>query len=1136
MNVSALLWFAGYAACAGHILGMKSQDSKSILSRNRQLDIRKRIAALSNGFREFQLFETEQSVAQRFEEQARRYGGRLAVKSQNVSYTYDELNRAANRVMHAMPALGSKAPVALLLKHDAALIASILGTLKAGRVYCALDPFFPEERNRQILEELQPGAILCDHANLEYARRMKAQDHALVCVDEVLCRDDLPRPGNALSVKSNPGDFASIVFTSGSTGRPKGVVQTHRNLLNVVRRYTNSLYIGPEDRLSLLASCSVTASVGNLFAALLNGASIFPFDVKEHGFTRLRDWLREEAVTVYHSVPTLFRHLLRDLPPETVFPAVRLVRFGGDLAYASDFELFRKFFAPGCVLVNGYGCSEISSVWHYYLDSETEVSGNVLPIGYPIAGITGYLRDEQGRRLALAPGEGALAGPDTVGEIVIESDYLSPGYWGRHGLSGVAAESSGKRVYETGDLGYLSPEGALVHAGRKDSQVKIRGFRIELAEIEAVLREYPGVREAAAVIQERSSDEKQLAAFVVLENGLPEMIDNLRQHLQARLPGYMVPATLARVDELPFTRNGKLDRGRLASMAALYSAAPSEIEAPQNNLERGLAEIWGQALNLKEVGVTQNFFAIGGNSISAVKIVMLLRERLRLHVPLRLLFDKNNIRELAAALESCAAIEGSGGGPVAQFALLQGPVAFLPYISDSGAVPASMAQRGLWYLNEMAPQSSAFNMHRWTSVEGELNRDLWKQSFQAVLARHDSLRTSFAMQGNTLVQRISPEPCVPMDFVDLEPMPAEERMAEAERRAFEQAHAPFDLSRAPLVRALLLRLSEDKHIFSVTMHHAISDAWSLDVFLRDLYAFYREKKNGIKTDLPETPVQYGQFSEWQRNWLNSAEFEQQLGYWKRQLRGHPFELSLFTDYPRPAIQAFKGARLNISIPDEVSDGIKAIAKRENVTVFMALMAAFYVLLMKYTGEEDLLAGSPVAGRKFPGTEDTIGLFVNLLPFRIDLSGDPTFTGLLTRTRDVVVNAFENQDVPFERLIESLQPARDPSRMPLVQIVFIVNGPSVEKTLIPGLLTRRLELKKDTAKYDMVWMMNEQGENFEVKVEYNTDLFEAETVKNMAQSFATLLRGITAQPDEHISALPMLSESEQYGIIAEYNQN
>jgi len=598
----------------------------------------------TNALIRFEKEETEQSIPQRFEQQVSRYPDRLAVRTRNHQLSYAALNKVANRVARALLTQRGEGAesIALLLEHNAAMIAAILGVLKAGKVYVPLDPSFPYARNKFILEDSQANLLVTNNENRSLAESLGESRLSLVSIDEI----DATLSDENVNLSIAADNLANIIYTSGSTGQPKGVVQNHRNLLNVAMRYTNGLRISAEDRLTLLQSYSVAGSVSNMLGALLNGASLFPYNVKEEGLIELADLLIEEGITVYHSVPTVFRQFANTLTGREEFPELRLIRLGGEPVSAEDVQLYKRYFPSDSIFINSYGSSEVASVLRYCVDKDTEISDAVVPVGYPLGDVEILLLDD----------EGAAVGFDQVGEISIKSRYTSPGYWRRPDLTRAAVitdpQDEGVQIYRTGDLGYLQPDGCLVVTGRNDFRVKIRGFRIEVAEIELALRGLAKVKEAAVVAHEDQHGEKQLVAYVVPEPEQASAISELRGYLKDKLPDYMVPSAFVVLETLPLTPNGKLDRLALPAPSLTRPELDTNFVAPRTPVEERLVEIWEEVLGLERVGVHDDFFELGGHSLLATRVVSRVRGGLRAELPLRYLFETPTVAGLARRIEA----------------------------------------------------------------------------------------------------------------------------------------------------------------------------------------------------------------------------------------------------------------------------------------------------------------------------------------------------------------------------------------------------------------------------------------------------------------------------------------------------
>ena len=593
-------------------------------------------------FSEFTKEEIEQSIPERFEKIVAKYRDRVAVKTSSQTLTYGELNRLANRIADAIltESRDNQRPVALLLDNDAPMIAAILGVLKAGKIYVPLDPLLPDTRAGYIMDDSKAGLIVTNGRNRLLANKLARNTFPLFDLDSL----DASLPSGSPSRSVSPDAPAWIIYTSGSTGRPKGVVQNHRNVLHFVMNYTNGLHVCAEDRLTVLSSFSVNAANHDIFTALLNGASLYPLNIKECGVGRLVDWLILHEITIYHSVPSVFRHFLDSLIHDVKFPRVRVIRFGGESTSKRDVELYKRHFSRHCILVNRLGSTETGTLRWYFMDQSSCIEGNIVPVGYPVEDNEILVLDESGKEVGI----------DTIGEIAVKSRYVSPGYWRRPDLTKArflrGSESEAERTYRTGDVGRLLPDGCLIHLGRKDFQVKIRGHRIEIAEIEMALLDHPAIKQAIVVPREDYADDQRLAAYLAAATRPAPPIGELRGFLKKTLPDYMVPSTWMFLEAFPLAPNGKVDRQGLPPPSSTRPELDTAFVAPRTPIEARLAEIWSEVLCIDQVGVNDNFLDLGGHSLAATRVISQVIKHFQVDLPLRSLFESPTVAEMAGVI------------------------------------------------------------------------------------------------------------------------------------------------------------------------------------------------------------------------------------------------------------------------------------------------------------------------------------------------------------------------------------------------------------------------------------------------------------------------------------------------------
>jgi len=1068
-------------------------------------------------FVEFPKKEVEQSIPARFEKIVSKYPDRIAIKSRDQTLTYTELNRQANRLARSIiDQVGNKPqPIALFLENVAPLIAATLGVLKTGKFVVLLDPSFPDSRNAAILEASQAKVVISNRQNAPLLSGTAKRDYRLMEIESAnsgISADDL-----RLSVA--PNELAFLVYTSGSTGQPKGVMQDHRSRLHQFMWGTNTYHICDHDRSSLLTSGTSSAAVVSLWT-LLNGAMLLPFDVRREGVNRLASWLLRERISICVISSPLFRSFCETLPGNEGFPDLRLIRLSSETAFKTDFDLYKKHFSPNCILANGLSATETGALADYFMDQDTEIPGNEIPVGYPLEDVEILVLDDQNNRL----------GPNRVGEIAVKSRYLSSGYWRRPDLTGEKfrpdPDGTGARLYLTGDLGLMLPDSCLFHKGRKDSRVKIRGYGVEIDEVENALREYPGVNQGAVLARQNELGEACLVAYFTCREQPGPSVSEVRRFLRGKFPDYMVPSAFVMLDAVPTTPSGKLDRDALPDPKNSRPDLNTSPVAPRTSNEEKLVKIWAKELRIDHIGTHDNFFDLGGDSLLAIRVISQIHDDLQGELSLSNFFETPTVAALASYLETLH----SPRDGAEMFSIR-------PASRDTELLP-SFAQQSLWFIDQLEPGSPAYNLFSATKLRGPVNVLALEQSFNELIRCHESLRTVFKWVNGQPFQIIVPALTIALPVVDLRDITSPiEREAEIRRLSTAEARRPFDLERGPLLRATLLRLTEDTYVLFLTLHHIIFDGWSREVLVRELSTAYECFSSGRPALLPALPIQYADFAQWQRQSLQGKAFEEQLAYWKKQLEDLSI-LKLPSDRPRPAVRTFKGARQFLTLPEDIFAGLKILGRQEGVTLFMTLLAVYLTLLHRYTGQNDIGIGSPISGRNRSELEGLIGLFLNMLVLRTDLSGNPTFRELLSRVRKVCLEAYANQEVPFERIVQELQPERSLSHNPLFQVTFALQNTPTCPLKLAGVTTQDLELGSGIASFDLHLFMIEHETTLTGWLVYNTDLFDASSIARLVSHFQILLEGIVANPDERICDLPILTASptvaEMATVITEFH--
>ncbi|WP_224242167.1 non-ribosomal peptide synthetase [Hyalangium gracile] len=1058
----------------------------------------------------------EPCVVSMFEAQAAQVPQALAVTDGARSLTYEALNRQANQLAHHLRALGvgPDVPVGLHLERSIEQLVGLLAILKAGGAYVPLDPSHPKGRLAHILSETGMPVVLSRRSLAEQLPELPVQ---------VLCIDAMPaelgsRPEHNLEARAGADNLAYILYTSGSTGRPKGVMIPHRGLTNYLRWGLG--YYGAEGQGAPVQSpLSFDLTVTSLLTPLLSGKRVVLCDEEASG-TGLSAWLRANAdFSLVKLTPAHLTLLEHELKPEDVVGAARVMVIGGEALSAEQLEFWRHH-APHTRLINEYGPTEtVVGCCIHEVPAQGTLEGQV-PIGRPIANTQLYVL---GRAMEPVP-------TGVPGELYIGGAGVARGYLARPDLSAERfvpdpfSRTPGARLYRTGDLVRYQHDGTLVYLGRIDRQVKIRGFRIELEEIETVLAGAPAVRECAVITTERLESGMALVAFAAMPQPSPSTERQLLEHLKAHLPPYMVPSYLQVLEALPLTENGKVDRRALAVLAR--DARPTEAEGaapPQTPTEELLAGIWAQALGHGRIGRNQSFFEIGGHSLRAVQVLSHVRKLFQVELPLRVLFETPTLAGLARRIDAEKRAQAEAPPP---------PVVLA---RRDERLPLSFAQQRLWFLDQLEPGSATYNIPAALHLRGALEAAVLERAFAEILRRHEALRTTFDHQDGEPFQRVHAELPFQLHRVDLTGLSQAERMEEAVRQGTADASRPFDLRAGPLLRATLFRLDEREHFLLVNMHHIVSDGWSIGVLMQEVSALYNGLAHGQPPKLEPLPFQYADFASWQRTWMQGQLLERQLSWWRSRLDGELPVLNLPTDRPRPSVQTYRGETLAMTLDAALVEQLRRLSQRSGATLFMTLLSAFKVLLYRYSGQEDIVVGVPVAGRTQAEFEKLIGFFVNTLPIRSDLSGAPTFQALLERIRGTTLEAYAHQDVPFEKLVEVFQPERSLSHSPLFQVVFTMDNATSATLELQGLEWRALPLENHTAKFDLTMAVAESPHSLSLSLEFNSDLFDAGTMQRLLGHYRTVLEAVATDATQSITRLPLLTPEERHQLVMEWNQ-
>jgi amino acid adenylation domain-containing protein len=815
----------------------------------------------------------------------------------------------------------------------------------------------------------------------------------------------------------------------------------------------------------------------------------------------------------------MFQIFLEEKGVEACHSLKRVICGGEALSIASMERFFERL--PG-ELHNYYGPTE-TSIGSIDWTCQREYGGRVVPIGRPIANTQIYLLDAH-----LRPVPTGVPGELYTGGVGLARGYLNrPELTAEKFIPDPFGARPGARLYRSGDVACYLPDGNIEFLGRIDYQVKIRGLRLELGEIESVLAQHESVLDVIVIMREDMPGDKRLVAYVVPQPSAFVTGADLRAFLKEKLPDYMIPSAFVMLDEMPLTPNIKIDRNALPAPDTARPEISGEYAAPRKPAEEILASIWTDVLGVERVGIHDNFFELGGHSLLATQVMSRVREVFRLELPLRRLFELPTVAELAQSIEQAASEDNAGDIPS------------IEPVSREGELPLSFAQQRLWFLDQLVPDSAFYNLPLAVRLSGPLNLSALEQSLSEVLKRHEVLRTTFPAIEGEPVQIIAPASSINLSLCGLTSLSVNESEREVQRLAAQEAQTPFDLSQGPLLRTTLLRLSDSEHVLLLTMHHIISDGWSMSIFIREVAALYDAFSSSLLSStpspLPELPLQYADFAHWQRQWLQGDVLESQLSYWKEYLSGAPPVLELPTDHRRPSIQSYRGSSESFVLSRELSESLSEMCRREAVTMFMLLVAAFDVMLWRYTGEGDVVIGIPIANRNRVETEGLIGFFVNTVVMRVEVRGEERFAELMRRVREASLGAYSHQDLPFERLVQEMGAERKMSHSPLFQVMFTLQDTRIELPELSGLTLTPLVAESSVAKFDLTLLMMETEQGLAGTIEYSTDLFEAETIRRMIGHYRTLLQNIVAQTSLPLSDIPLLTVEEEHQLLYVWNQ-
>ncbi|URC11724.1 non-ribosomal peptide synthetase [Flavobacterium sp. B183] len=1050
-------------------------------------------------------YPSDKTIVDLFEEQVKQTPNAVAVVYGDEKLTYKELDQRSNQLGHYLREQGVKpdALVGICLERSLEMLIGILGILKSGGAYVPIDPEYPTDRIAYMLKDAGIDLVVSSQTSCNVINK----ELSVLCLDkdwELISG----YPTTALSTVLTASNLAYVIYTSGSTGTPKGVLITHKNVVRLFKNESPLYDFGSGDVWTLFHSFCFDFSVWEMYGALLHGGRlvVVPKSLTKDAVS-FKELLIKEGVTVLNQTPGSFYVLQEEFLSKNSLHSLRYVIFGGEALNSTYLERWKRSYVD-CKLINMYGITETTVHVTYKEITESDTQSLISNIGTAIPTLGCYIVDAH---LNLVP-------IGVEGELCISGAGVARGYLNREDLTNEKfianpfSVDKTSRLYRSGDLARWLPDGNIEYIGRKDDQVKIRGYRIELGEIENILSSLEGVSQCCVLAKEDTAGNKRLVGYVVLEGALNK--EQLQNQLKLSLPQYMVPQLWVTLDTMPLTGNGKLDKKALPDPDG-SELSSKEYVAPRNETEAQLAEIWQNLLGVEQVGIHDNFFELGGHSLLATRLVSMIRKDLKREVSIREVFEHTTISELGTHLSS------------------QSEGVLLPVITRGERperIPLSYSQERLWFLDQLQG-STEYHIPIVLSLEGALEISLLEQTLHGIVSRHEVLRSMLLSEEGIAYQQI-----ISAEGWSLDTEIISDELV-LKNQIADYVNQPFDLSKDYKLRACLYTLGNQKYVLACVFHHIASDGWSEGILVNEFTQLYSALQSNSTPNLPTLHLQYADYAIWQRNYLEGAVLEDQLSYWESKL-SDVSTLSLPTDYPRPSVPSNAGAAVSLALDQKLKTSLNAICKEEGVTLFMLLLSAFKILLSRYSGQEDICVGTPIANRTQAELEGMIGFFVNTLALRSDLSGDPSFRDVLSRVKQTTLEGYDHQLTPFEKVVDRVVTSRDRSMSPLFQVMFVLQNEGdnqVQKeNELHDIIISGYEFDTVSSKFDLTFSASENNNGISLVLNYCTALFDKATIESMLLHYQELVQSIVGNIKQPISTLSMLTQAEEHQLLNVFN--